>query len=120
MLFGIGRVPDVLRDFVKGSIPDDKPEIADIYKVGKSMGLTKEDIIRLYYESNRGVDAKSFLARHWRIFLPVITVGAIVILFLIVRISDPWSSYPRGAMYAVMNTNDFGKRLSLSKTSSHL
>jgi hypothetical protein len=111
----------LLREFV-GRFPDDnKPAIADIYKAGESMGLSKEEIKRVYYQSNPRSGIKDFISRHWTILLPV-TLLAILVAFVLLRVfsEDLYrSTYPSGTLYGVMSPNDFKKRLSISNTSSH-
>jgi hypothetical protein len=115
------RLPRPLREFVGRFPGGDKPAIADIYKAGESMGLSKEEINRVYYQSNHRSGIKDFIARHWTILLPV-TLLAVLVAFVLLRVfsGDLYrSTYPSGAAYGVISPNDFKKRLSISNTSSH-
>jgi hypothetical protein len=99
-----------LKEFVENSVSRDRPNLVDIYEIGKSMGLNEEDIIN-FHRRNRSNGLRSFLARYWYLFLPVIAFAAIVIMyFLISGPGSPTNTYPPGSRYNVINTKEFRKR----------
>jgi hypothetical protein len=114
------RLPRRLREFVGSSPSEDMPVIADVYKAGKSIGLSKKEIDRVCRQTNRGTGVRDFIARHWAVLLPVTLLAILIISVLLPFFSGSRSSYPSGTLYSVVSPNDFKKRLSISSTGSHV
>ncbi len=115
------RLPRRLREFVESSPSEEILAIAEIYKAGELIGLSKKEIDRLCRQSNRGTGIKDFIARHWALLLPVALLAILIVFVLLPIFSGDYyrSTYPSGAYYGVISPNDFEKRLSLSNTGSH-
>ena len=115
MVSNLGNKGKWLKGFFGNPFQDNILDIAEVYEVGKLIGLSESDIDNIYHSDWR-VKVKRFLYENKYRIISLVLIGiALYLIFYYIALpklnapTEPTSSYPRGTMYGVISNKDFRK-----------